>query len=149
MDIFLYNNLSSNEHLDKNLTDVLALSGTLRTSTSVTRPVFTVTNKNVVDKNYCYIPDFNRYYYITDITSANNNSWIISCEVDVLMSYKDSIKKLNVVIDRQEIDNIDKYIHDNPNVVNTKHFNEVFEFANGFSDTPYYILITAGSKKEV
>ena len=40
--------------------------------------------------NYCYIPAFNRYYFIQDIT-FDKGIWIVSCTVDVLASYKSEI----------------------------------------------------------
>ena len=45
----------------------------------------------VLSANYCYIPDFNRYYYIEDIISVRNNLWQLIMRVDVLMSWKKEI----------------------------------------------------------
>lgn len=45
----------------------------------------------VPDYNYCYIRQFNRYYFITNMTILNNNIYEFSLSVDVLMSYKNKI----------------------------------------------------------
>lgn len=146
MDIILYNNISSKENLNKTLTDELKLTGTLRNSTSIIRPIFVVSDYNVVNKNYCYIPEFNRFYYITDITSVNNNLWQITCEVDVLMSFVNDILNLDVIIDKQVDDYVNKYIEDNSYTVENKRFNQVIPFSVSFDEEPKYILITAGGE---
>lgn len=146
MDIILYNNISSKENLNKTLNDELKLTGTLRNSTSIIRPIFVVSDYNVVTKNYCYIPEFNRFYYITDITSVNNNLWQITCEVDVLMSFVNDILNLDVIIDKQVDDYVNKYIEDNSYTVESKRFNQVIPFSVSFDEEPKYILITAGGE---
>lgn len=65
----------------------------------------------VLSANYAYIPDFNRYYFINDIISVRNNMWRINMYVDVLMSYKKQIKKLNAFVNRNEFQ-YDKYVKD-------------------------------------
>lgn len=63
--------------------------------------VFSYVNK-VLTANYAYIPDFNRYYFITDITAVGRNLWMISMSVDVLMSYYDDIMDLSAFIARNQ-----------------------------------------------
>ena len=146
MDIILYNNISSKENLNKTLTDELKLTGTLRNSTSIIRPIFTISDVNVVNKNYCYIPKFKRFYYITDITAINNNMFQITCAVDVLMSFVNDILNLDVIIDKQVDDFINKYIEDNSYTVENTRFNQVIPFSVSFEEEPKYILITAGGE---
>lgn len=62
--------------------------------------------------NYCYIPDFNRYYFVQNITSVAIDLWRVSLKVDVLMTYKNVIKTLNAYVTRNEFD-FDAYIQDN------------------------------------
>ena len=38
--------------------------------------------------NYCYIDEFNRYYFIDKIEQVRKNLYRIHCKVDVLESYK-------------------------------------------------------------
>lgn len=63
----------------------------LKDPVSVESPVLLVKTDTFPAYNYCFIPEFARYYYITDITSYNAHMWHISCEVDVLLTYKAQI----------------------------------------------------------
>ena len=59
--------------------------------TSLMNPVFKLEiGSNPIGKNYAYISDFNRYYFINDITTSND-FWYISCTCDVLASFKTEI----------------------------------------------------------
>ena len=59
--------------------------------TSLMNPTFKLEiGSNPIGKNYCYVSDFNRYYFITDI-SSNQNFWYITCTCDVLATYKTAI----------------------------------------------------------
>ena len=61
-------------------------------------------NNYVLSANYVYIPDFNRYYFINDITSVRQNLWRLSLHVDVLMSYKKEINNIKAFVSRNEFD---------------------------------------------
>ena len=59
--------------------------------TSLMNPVFKLEiAANPIDKNYAYVADFNRYYFINDI-STYQGFWYISCTCDVLASFKTAI----------------------------------------------------------
>lgn len=113
--INLYKNSAEQNRLDKSnyITFVESISGTLRDSTSITSFSVLIERTTTPDFNYVYIPVFNRYYYVTDITSVRNNLWEISLSVDVLMSYKDAILNCSAVVDRNEFDY-------NPLLIDTK-----------------------------
>ena len=61
-------------------------------------------NNYVLSSNYVYIPDFNRYYFINDITSVRQNLWRLTLHVDVLMSYKKEIGNTKAFVSRNEFD---------------------------------------------
>lgn len=50
--------------------------------------------------NYLYIPAFDRYYFINDISADIGGLAIISAECDVLMTYGDAIKLCPAVVTR-------------------------------------------------
>lgn len=56
----------------------------------------------VLTANYAYIPDFNRYYFVTDIAAVGRNLWMISLAVDVLMTYYCDIMDLSAFVARNE-----------------------------------------------
>ena len=68
-----------------------SFSCTLLESTSLMNPTFKLSiGSNPISYNYCYVSDFNRYYFVRDITS-DNNFWYITCEVDPMASHKSDI----------------------------------------------------------
>lgn len=52
-----------------------------------------------VNFNYCYIPDFNRYYFIEN-WSWGDGLWTARCSVDVLASYKPQIGAMRAYVVR-------------------------------------------------
>lgn len=56
----------------------------------------------VLSANYAYIPEFNRYYFINDITAIRTNIWRVNMHVDVLMSYSKEIKNTHAIVTRNE-----------------------------------------------
>lgn len=103
MTIILYQNLSETHRVNKILINSKEYSGTLRDSCSIINPSFVIeSSDNLSEYNYCYIPNFNRYYFINDVTVVYNNMWQFSCHVDVLHTYSEQIKKSYAIISRQE-----------------------------------------------
>lgn len=103
MIINLYKYKSPNIYINKELESIASYEGTLKDATSVLTPSFDiVTNANLSQANYCYIPELHRYYYITEIVSVRNNLWKLACHVDVLMTYKPQILAHEAIIARQE-----------------------------------------------
>lgn len=88
--------------LDKNLRLGEELNGNILDESSIVTPVFLIEAENISVYNYMYVPDFNRYYFITDISVVRTNLWRVSCSVDVLMSYKTYIRALACIIDKQQ-----------------------------------------------
>ena len=52
--------------------------------------------------NYCYIPAFNRYYFIEDITCENTYIYTLTLKCDVLMTFKNDINDIYGIVDRAE-----------------------------------------------
>lgn len=101
-EIIFYNMKSEKNKIGKTKEELFTLQGVLREETSIINPSITIETDIVPIANYIYIPIFNRYYFITDITSIRNKLWKIECHVDVLDSYEAQIKSLNGIISRQE-----------------------------------------------
>ena len=67
----------------------LTVSGTLKNATSKVNPVIEFA-KDITyfnGYNYCYIADFNRYYFVSDVVSVRVGLTSISFRVDVLTSF--------------------------------------------------------------
>lgn len=100
----VYKNSAEDIRVDK--TDYLEyigeISGTLRQSVDITKPIVTIESSNIPNFNYVFIPQFNRYYFVNDVTSLSKNMWLLSLSVDVLMSFKDTIRSQNGFIVRNQ-----------------------------------------------
>lgn len=136
MTIKFYENLSDKNHVDKVITQVgTDITGTLRDDCSIINPVLQLENFSGLDLtrvNYAYIVEFGRYYYINNIT-LKNKLYEISMHVDVLMSYKNSIRTNTAVVSRQE-NHYNLYLQDG--VFKTEAFPhiQIVQFPDGFSD---------------
>lgn len=103
MEIILYYNDSEKIKLDKELTQIGTIEGRLFQNTSITKPsIMFDLDTTVFSANYLYIPQFNRYYFITDVVNVSANKWQIQARVDVLTSFKTSIRENTAIIERQE-----------------------------------------------
>lgn len=84
------------------------LEGTLRDACSIMNPSIEIRTGQTTDIalptlskcNYMYIPNFNRYYFITDITSYRNTLAIVHGHVDVLKTFEDQIKDNTALVKR-------------------------------------------------
>ena len=146
MDIILYQTTSERERINKDLSSSLPLSGYLRGECSVTNPSFNIEVTNPSDYNYCYIPDFGRYYYITNIVSVRTNIWRIDCDVDVLMSFKDAILNLDVIVSDISLGEspVSTYYSGEQWASTVRTKTDIINFPNGLLDNGEYILITSG-----
>lgn len=145
MEIKLYKTSSPRKKLVKELTDGITLVGTLRAQSSVMAPTFTVQDTAVIGYNYCYIPDFGRYYYINGINALRANLFELSLGIDVLMTYAEAIRKNYAIVDKvQSFGAAYNYINDG-SFINTNRMNqEIMNFSGGFNENGEFILITAG-----
>lgn len=147
MNIELYVNHSEKNKVNKNITDKVTYTGNLKDDTSVLNPTFRVKADNIVNKNYAYIPLFNRYYFIANIVSIANGLWEISLNIDVLETYATDIKASRAIIEKQESADFDKsniYLNDGTFLAESVRVNEILPFEEGFDDDGEIILITAG-----
>ena len=147
MEITLYTNESEKNKLEKTITHSILLEGNLRDESSIINPIILISsNKEDIPYmyNYAYIPAFGRYYFITDIESVRTGIWRVSMHVDVLMSYKEQIKNLNVIINNSEQTGANNYLSGEQWITNVKNTTNIVNFPNGLNDNGEFILITAG-----
>lgn len=143
MYINLYQNTSPPNYVNKSITEVISLEGTLREPTSIIDPVVIIERDTPMGFNYVHIPIFNRYYFVTGISSESNGLVAVSMHVDVLMTYKAQIRNMHAVIKRQE-NQYNLYLDDGifKAYQNTKH--KLIKFPNSFTNFSY-ILALAGN----
>lgn len=97
----LYNNNNDKRAVNKTLTALRTVQALIVPGSSVIAPLLRIVWTNALTQyNYMYIPDFNRYYYITDIRADSGGACIITGKVDVLMTYATSFKQCPAIVIR-------------------------------------------------
>ena len=147
LSVRLCHNSSPVEKIGKSLDSGVTISGcTLKDSSSILKPVIRIRSNDsgIITYNYMYISELQRYYFIDDIVSVNNNVWEISGHVDVLETYKTAILSNNAVIKRQQ-NNYNLYLDDPDfHVYNYEKLQTLRFPANSFSKTLKYVLVVNG-----
>lgn len=138
--------MSDDRTVNKTLISAGELTGVLRDESSMINPQIRVENDGTpIRANYCYIPDFQRYYFINEVIAYRHKVWDLSLSVDVLMSFRGDIAELYVIVDKAEDENIkDMYIDDGSLVMDNVMYTQIINFPNGFNQYPELVLITAG-----
>lgn len=147
--VILYTNSSSTRVVDKQLTVVLNVTGSLRDGASVLDPEIMVetdlSDTQLGAINYMYVEAFHRYYFVTDMRMETTGLWSISGHVDVLMTYRAQIRNQNAIVARQE-GMYNMYLDDGWFSAYQKPlvFTHPFSVSSPFSQHSY-VLIIAGS----
>ena len=150
MNAYLYYNKSDKRYMNKTL-QAITYNGSdhidveFKEDTSIIDPTFILRTKSkVLEGNYIYVPNLNRYYYINDYVVSHQRIYI-NCHVDVLMSFKNEIKKQNVIVSRSE-KNYNLYQIDTKTQTINAPATRIKEFPGGFDyDTNEWILVLTGS----
>lgn len=97
--------------------------------------------------NYVYIPDLGRNYWVTSPPTYLDGIYSVQCHVDVLETYGDAIKNLDVIIKRNA-KHFNKYMQDDKYQAFQPTCERVLLWAepnHGFSDeVSEFILCTVG-----
>ena len=93
MQVTFYKTLDNKNVINKTLTSPLNVELKLRDNQDVIAPVLKM-SVNVTPYNYCYIPFFNRFYFVEKI-EKQGKLFIVGLYCDVLESYKNGILSSN------------------------------------------------------
>lgn len=146
MNITLYTNNSEHVALNKSLTALTTLSGTLREESSMLDPVITLSDisQYLHSANYAYIDEFERYYFITQIDYLKNNLWRVHMHVDVLMSWQSQIRQQTGIVERNETE-YNLKLNDGLFVTQQNPRIATFAFPYGF-DQWDFVLAVSGAR---
>ena len=144
MTITLQTNYSEPIRLNKDVSPIITLSGTLKDMTSIIDPVIRIQCdlSSLVGCNYMTIPDFGRSYFITNIQSVTNDIVEVSGHVDVLSTYAEGIRSNTGIIRKQEND-WNLYLNDGSLKVYQNPYVITKTFPSGFT-TQEFVLAVAG-----
>ena len=86
----IFYSFAKKKNSTKHPTGGTSYSCILKDPCSIGSPTIELNGGNKASWNYCYIPVFDRYYFITDWVT-DHDRWIAHCECDVLASFKSAI----------------------------------------------------------
>ena len=147
INLFTYPKEKNRINKSEYLTNRFVMDGYLKNDTSIIEPIILIekTNPALYDYNYLYIPEFKRYYFITNIKQVRHNLWEISAKVDPLYSFMTEILANKCIIQKAENSpDANLYLNDGSFVTDARKYDEVIPFSNGLSLNGSYILICAG-----
>lgn len=144
-DITLQINNSEKNKLDKSITDIVTLTGTLRAETSIIDPVIVVEGdlSSCVNCNYMTITAFNRKYFVNNIRSIRNDLFEITAHVDVLTTYAPQIRENSAIIARQE-KKWNLYLNDGVFKTYQNPFIVTKAFPSGFTEQHFIFSVAGG-----
>lgn len=103
MQIILYKNTRPSRNIARTLSSPLTLSGDPRSADTmdILNPEIIIQYNNTVlsGYNFCYIPDFNRYYFINDFRIIGKTI-LLSMHVDVLYTYRGPVLNSQCIAER-------------------------------------------------
>ena len=130
IDIKTYNYTGERNRVDKTalLTATGDFTGALNASFDILHPVVRFRVNTPVSFNYARIPVLGNRFYFVDTIKQDGNICTVTFSVDVLFTYKDSIKKLNGVLTKGG--DTDKFVSSRENVYDTRTTNKFIWFPN-------------------
>ena len=153
----LYRCPSDERMVSKTLNDKFEFKHiTFKNDTSIINPVFIVgaikDNTEPMDTvgwwrkfNYCYCPNLERYYFITDITFTRQGLVELNCSVDPLMSFKDDILNSTQLVTRQE-NKQQRYIPDPSLPIHSQVKTEIRQFGENVGGVTMTLLLQTSGK---
>lgn len=144
MTVNFYKNSSPVNYITKNITsNGSSIECELKDNCNIMEPIIEVIGTNALSSNYMWIPLFNRYYFITEITTTIYNTLIIKGRVDVLMSFKTDILNSYGIIARNE-QMYNRYIADSKYTTLSYERVQTKAFPNEFPTNGNFVLIVTG-----
>lgn len=145
MNIKFYSTSSENNRIGKTLYNETIVTGTFRDGVNLQNPIIQL-ETNVLNFNYCFIPDLNRYYFIDKIELTRKNLFTVYLKLDVLETYKNQIKGLTVVLSSSSTSNV--YFDGFINGVDVRTDYDTYNFENNFDEDGQIILVaTYGAER--
>ena len=145
--IVLQRNGSETNKVDKSLSDLLTLSGTLRAECSIIDPTFQVEADlaNLTGCNYCSVQAFGRSYFVRNIISVRAGLVELVCHVDVLSSFKAQLRANTGVIRRSESSSLyNLQLNDGSLVAYQDPYILTEPFTNGFDGNCFILAVASG-----
>lgn len=145
--IVLYKTVSPPNKVQKELTDDYELNCTLFEGCNILSPSLYLELDTHPNYNYAYIPDFSRYYYVTNVICDTYGRYTLSLAIDVLYTYSAYILALKGHITARTDGNM--FASNRGGVYDLRPQFDTVKFTtpeNGFNDEGTIIMITIKGK---
>lgn len=136
--VTFYKSSAENERVDKTdyLSDALTKNLVGVYNIDVERPILRISSFSPIGYNYCYISEFNKYYFI-ESRNYHEGIWELQLDEDDLMNFKEQIYKQTAIIDKAEKEfnkmyNDGSYGNTVEEVVYTAEFDQTPLFGSGY-----------------
>lgn len=144
MELKLYHTLDNENVINKTLTLIHTMRIRLKDTVNIINPILIlseVAGVNYFRCNYCYLSEFNRYYFIRDIEVMSTRNYKLQLEVDVLESFKEDILNSYSEIKRPLQKGDFVYIN---NIMDVRKEIDIYESANSLTNQKDIVLSTIG-----
>lgn len=133
---------SEKRALNKSVSTVVSVTGTLRNESSVINPSILVQASagTLAGCNYMEIGAFGRKYFITDIVAVSDKLSMVSGHCDVLSTYASQIRQNQAILSRAS-NNWNLYLNDGSFKVTNKTQVNCLKFPYSFSKTSSIIMV--------
>ena len=94
MEIVLYNTKNDDNVINKELNELYRFNIKLKNDVYLINPTIILNDKGSMNFrlcNYCWIEEFDRFYFIRNVRNITNNIWELVLECDVLETFKNDI----------------------------------------------------------
>ena len=117
-------------------------------SCSIMRPLLKLAqDNNVINKNYAYIADWGRYYYVAPADIDNGREMYLQLEEDVLKSWQTDIEALQCTVVRTaQNGKANLYLDDGKFKVLNFPRSQTKKFPNSLNKSFSYVLTLAGGE---
>lgn len=102
MNIILYNTKSPKNAINKILENPVSTHMKAKEVFDVQNPFIVLKSDYMIESNYCYIEETNRYYFINNVEVFPNKIYKLNLSCDVLESFKEDILKSKCEIVKQQ-----------------------------------------------
>ena len=144
MELKLFHTLDNDNVINKTLTLIHTMRIKLKDTVSIVNPsliLSEVAGVNYFRCNYCYLSEFNRYYFIRDVEVMNTKNYKLQLEVDVLESFKNDILSSHAEIKRPLQKGDFVYIN---NIIDVRKEIDIYESATALINEKNVVLSTIG-----
>lgn len=156
--LVLYQTNASNIRIDKGVDHLHTYTNiVLKDNTSIVTPTIKLraSDVNVLKGNYCYIPKFKRFYYVTDIRNLGGWEfdeeqqldlylWELDLKCDVLMSFRSEIINHDAIFTKGE-SGWNLYLNDSNIQIDNRTRTIIKKFPNSLTNDYTYVLLLAGA----